>query len=634
MRWKGMALLFWLFSCPLLSQTTVNLYLDTLLTPVGTNYQPGVFYVPKTTAAQQDFLTNGKRQNSIRLHVIESALNNSSNLQDCLQLLDGVQSTLQELANKADKVFFIFEKMPAWLSSSSDGTAATTPGWYVLNTKPPSSYAHWDTMVVAMVNKIVNDFGIDNAYFEFWNEPDLGSWTGTSAEYFKLFQHTYDAVKSVNTNLSVGGAATNFWANNINYQPPYGYVSNARGDSSLIGQLLDSTYAWNKSLDFISWHSFNISYQSNHNAVEYIEQKCNSLGINLPSLVISEWNTQSEVRETPLQKAYFVKHQIALAASPIENNMVAAWQDFEQSTNEFHKDYGLLSYGSIHKPAYKALCLANELKGVHVQYAANAPVDLVVSAHSDTLNVLVSNYIPPALVEAFNHSLFEGKLNVNQFDSAGYIDLTGGDISHLDSIYQGFISVSNNHPVPASINNAIPIYAHFDSLQQVNRQFKLEVLGLTGNHLGRSYRIDNTINNAHHVYDSLIAEGYTQSAAIGIITANQSLAHAPVQLTNGELSFNMQPNAVQLFQFVIPELLKVNEQHADLKLFPNPTHDKLNITGNSILGRIILLDNLGRTLIKEDASTKEFTVDLSSFPAGIYFIRFANHAQSFKVVKR
>ena len=122
-------------SSTLYGQTTINIYLDSAQSSIQSKYEPGVFYVPKTTEAQNDFLNNGIRQNSIRLNIIEGALNNTSNLNDCLNYLDGVSSILQDISVKTNKVLFIFEKMPGWLSSSTDGSAASTPGWFVLNTK-------------------------------------------------------------------------------------------------------------------------------------------------------------------------------------------------------------------------------------------------------------------------------------------------------------------------------------------------------------------------------------------------------------------------------------------------------------------------------------------------------------------
>lgn len=67
-------------SANLFGQTTVDIFLDSIQLNIGSKYQPGIFYVPKTIEAQNDFFNNEIRQNAIRLNIIEGALNNTSNL--------------------------------------------------------------------------------------------------------------------------------------------------------------------------------------------------------------------------------------------------------------------------------------------------------------------------------------------------------------------------------------------------------------------------------------------------------------------------------------------------------------------------------------------------------------------------
>ena len=617
-------------------QTIVNVYIDSVTSNVDVKYKQGVFYVPKTNEAQNDFLNNNIYQNAIRLNIIESALNNSSNLTECLQYLDLAAPIIQSLSTKTNKLFFIFEKMPPWLSSSSDGSPASVPGWSVLNTKPPANWVDWDSTVVGVVNRIVNTYGITNAYFEIWNEPDLGSWTGTQSEYFLLIKHTYNAIKSVNSNIPVGGPATNYWGNNINYKPPYGYLSNQIADSSLIGQLIDSTYIWNKPLDFISWHNFNITYQTNKNATDYIIQKYTSQGLAIPQLIISEWNTPSSIRDTPLQKAFFIKNQMEMAKLPIDNNMVAAWQDFYQSTNEFHNDYGLLTYGSIHKPVYNALLLSDKIKGVIIKNTSNVQADVLTAISNDTLNILISNYVPPAFIEAFNHTLFEGHFNAAQLDSAGYINMTANDVSMLDSIYKGLITIPNSNPINIAINNSISIYNHYDSLQTNDRIFNINITGITGIHQGKSYKIDSTNNNQQFKYDSLLSQGYTQTDAIAFIRTNQPLISIQQSLNNGQLTFAMQPNAVQLFQFKIPDILIISNFQTDtnLKVFPNPMLDKIEIKANGSLGIIKVYDISGKILKTILSKDNKIIIDMSNFSQGIYLIQIVRLNKIVKVIKK
>lgn len=616
-------------------QTIIDVYVDSVQSAVGSKFEPGVFYVPKTTEAQTDFLGNGIRQNSIRLNIIEGAMNNTTNLTDCIAYLDAVSTIIQDLSAKTDELLFIFEKMPVWLSSSSDGSPASTPGWFVLNTKPPANYANWNAAVTGIVDRIVNTYNINNASFEIWNEPDLGSWTGTKAEFFELFKHTYDAIKSVDQAIPTGGPATNHWGKNINYQQPYGYLNDSIADLSLIGELIDSTTSWNKPLDFISWHNFNLEHQTNQNAIDYITQKYGSLGLSLPELMVSEWNTPSVIRDTPLQTSFFVKSQLEMAKTSINYNMVAAWQDFSQSSNEFHNDYGLLTYGSIHKPAYKALLLTNKLAGDIVKTTTTLPTEIITTVSNDTLNVLIANYVPPAFVEAFNQTLFDGQFTADQLEAAGYIDLATNNFSSLDSIYRGLVLIPNTSAINSAINNTIPTYAHFTNFQTANRSFVLNVDGILGSHTGISYTVDSIENNSQFTYDSLILQGITQTNAIANVTTSQVLVTTNVSLSNGQITFSMAPNSVRLFQFFIPELVSLSElsDRVEVFAFPNPTSYLLRVESSQILGEIIVSNSAGKIVSTSNSPSTTATIDFSAYQPGMYFVHLPDCDRTLKVVR-
>ena len=351
--------------------------------------------------------------------------------------------------------------------------------------------------------------------------------------------------------------------------------------------------------------------------------------------MVSEWNTPSLIRDTPQQKSFFVKSQMEMAKTGIDNNMVAAWQDFSQSANEFHSDFGLLSYGSIHKPAYNALLLANKLKGNFITNTSSASADLVSTVTDDTLNILVTNYVPLAFIEAFNHTLFEGKFNANQLDSAGYIDIPISNLSRLDSIYQGQLTVPSTTAINTAINNSIPIYNHFDSLQHVDRQFILNVAGLHGVHTGINYTVNSTHNNLQFKYDSLLAQGFDQASAINYVTANQSLVFSGDSLLNGQTSFSMEPNSVQLFQFIIPEVVSVDDvkKEVNILIFPNPTEHTFTMESEEVIGKIQIYDTQGKMLKSFQSNQRSRVIDLSKYPAGVYFVKRVDSNATFKVIK-
>lgn len=571
---KGVALFLLLLSAALPAQVT-NLTIDpALLTaPAGRNFSSGVFFVPKTVPAYSDFMNNGLYQQAVRTNVIESALNNASNLGQCISVLQSVQSDLVALSQRTDRLIFIFEKMPPWLSSSTNSNPAQTLGWSVLNTKPPANWNMWATVVDSIVRVIVNQMNIPNAWFEIWNEPDIGSWTGSMNDYWKLYRTTYDAVKSAVPTAPVGGPAVNGWANNIGWQAPFGYVNAANGNATLIGQLLDSSAVWNKVPDFISWHSFGVNRFEFGNACTFIQQKCVQLGIALPELIVSEWNAPSTIRDTPLAAAYAAVVPMMLQATPVACNVFAAWQDFSNSTVEFHHDYGLLSYGAIHKPVYYSLLATRMLDGSMCMLSASEQCFAQASASADSVQLLISNYSPPPFVEALLTALYTGLSNVQQLDSMGYINIATNDFSRLDSIFRGLLSVNGTSLIEYGIVQGTQVYAHFNAYQSAPRTFQFTVNGLTGVAPCVVYLVDSTHNNMQTLYDSLISAGYTQSNAINFVTAVQGFHSYADVVTNGTAQITLQPNAVCMIRIYMPGISGIAETKTEFSVYPNPARD-------------------------------------------------------------
>lgn len=636
---RKLALLFLThLSVPLLfGQSSIIVYPDSILQDLNKTYEYGTFYVPKTTEAQADFLNNGDHLNTIRLHIVESALNNSTDLNTTLSYLDDVSSIIQEISDKTDKVIFIIEKMPAWLSSSNDGSPAQTPGWFVLNTKPPASYVEWNNMVQEVSDRIINTYGISNAYFEIWNEPDLGSWTGTESEYFELFRETYDAIKSIDNTIPVGGPATNHWANNINYTAPFGYISNTDGQQSLIAQLIDSTIFWNKPLDFVSWHNFNLSIETHQNAIDFISEKYSALSSALPELFVSEWNAPSAVRDSDLHYAFAVKNTVSIKNSSIASDVIAAWQDFEFSTNEFHADYGLLSYGSIRKPFFNAVKLASELRGNQIVSTSNVPLAYDASITNDTLNILVSNYTPPPIIEALNQTLFQGQFNVNDLENAGYININTNDLSNLESIYMGVNSISNTSLLNEAINNAIPTYTLLDSLQDIIHHIEININGYSNSYSGMLYMVDDSTNNDQFSYESLINSGATQASAISQIQGNQAITNEAISINEGMFSLAMKPNSVALIKIIIPGInavQNIDRPNTLLNIFPNPAQDILRLEhGLNKLGEIRIVDENGRVIKEYTFNSKKAEISIESLAVGFYFIQ-TSEGELLKFIKQ
>src|ERR1044072_2314400 len=83
---------------------------------------------------------------------------------------------------------------------------------YEANVTPPKDYKQWAKLIERLVSHLVDRYGekeVAQWFFEVWNEPNLKKfWTGSQRDYFKLYRHTVEAIKSVSPSLKVGGPAT------------------------------------------------------------------------------------------------------------------------------------------------------------------------------------------------------------------------------------------------------------------------------------------------------------------------------------------------------------------------------------------------------------------------------------------
>ena len=88
-------------------------------------------------------------------------------------------------------------------------------GW----TQPPKDYNKWRELVYQWVKHSVERYGqqeVESWYWEVWNEPDFGYWSGTLEEYCKLYDYAADGLKKALPTARIGGPHTTTDPNNPN----------------------------------------------------------------------------------------------------------------------------------------------------------------------------------------------------------------------------------------------------------------------------------------------------------------------------------------------------------------------------------------------------------------------------------
>ncbi len=309
--------------------------------------------------------------------------------------------------------FVELNPMPAALASSGQ-----TMFHYRMNVTPPREWGEWHGLVRAFTLHCVERYGLPEVrqwHFEVWNEPNLsGFWSGSKEDYFQLYAHAARAVKSVDTELRIGGPAS----------------SKAHWLGDLIRFCADEQVP----IDFVSTHLY-----PQDEFVEYADRAASPhapgaffssvirgaqaeiASSPMPHLPIhwTEWNTQLATSSADvtwgenryvdsLQGGSFVaRHMIELDDAADSLTYWTASDVFEESpipNAPFSQTYGLLTIHGIPKATANAFRFLERLRGPRVacEPAGSLPdfCGLVATREGDCLHVLLWNDAPPEIASA------------------------------------------------------------------------------------------------------------------------------------------------------------------------------------------------------------------------------------------
>ncbi len=248
--------------------------------------------------------------------------------------------------------------------------------WWKGNVTPPKDYNKWGDLIKNLTHHFTERYGAEEVktwYFEVWNEPNLtpGFWTGTQAEYFKLYEYAAKAIKSVNSDYKVGGPAT--------------------AGAGWVPETIDFCTKNNVALDFISTHTYGVNQgyldefgssgtvlskdesSVSGDVINSRKQITNSTKPNL-ELHYTEWSS-SYTPSDPIHDSYHSAAYILQKLKQVRNapTSMSYWtftDIFEEAGprfTPFHGGFGLLNTQGIKKPAYYSYSLMNKLGETELQ---------------------------------------------------------------------------------------------------------------------------------------------------------------------------------------------------------------------------------------------------------------------------
>ncbi|EFA85113.1 beta-xylosidase-like protein [Heterostelium album PN500] len=259
---------------------------------------------------------------------------------------------------------------------------------YKGNITPPKDYSLWADLITNFLEHYIGRYGLDIVkgwFFETWNEPNCGFWSGTIPEYFQLLQVTSDAVKAVHPDLMVGGPAT--------------------CQSQYLPETLEFVKANNVALDFISTHEYptDIEPVTRNVMFNVLTKSRDIVGPDMP-LIYSEYNDglyAQSMHDNIYASAFAVFNIIDVYGIAD----IFSWWTFSdvfeeqgQQSQIFNQGFGLQTIYNIPKPSFKAFELLHETgdERASVTGDINHPTaGILVTHRHDEIMVLVYNHNIP-----------------------------------------------------------------------------------------------------------------------------------------------------------------------------------------------------------------------------------------------
>lgn len=279
-------------------------------------------------------------------------------------------------------------------------TIPNTLFWWRANGCPPNNYGKWHYLVKRTVEHLIERYGIEEIktwYFEVWNEPNLDSfWRGTQEEYFKLYEVSADAVKSVCNELKIGGPSTS--------------GADFREDLTYFKEFIDFCESKQLPVDFFSAHPYptywpldidgneQMGYMSREICAEFLNNIKNIVK-NSPysgaEIHLTEWNSSPSPRDlihdTPFE-APFILYNITQNFGKVQSLAYWAFTDiFEENgpgKTPFHGGFGLINAQGIKKPSYWAYKMLCELGDEIIKICENH----IITRQGDDYRIIILNY--------------------------------------------------------------------------------------------------------------------------------------------------------------------------------------------------------------------------------------------------
>lgn len=317
------------------------------------------------------------------------------------------------------KPFIELGFMPKALASNSQTIFS-----YGANVSAPQNLNEWLLLIRQFISHLFDRYGRDEVetwYFEFWNEPEIEGvfWADTKENFFAFFEATYRCIKTLSTQLKLGGFGTLFM--------------------TTPNQWLESFYAYARhkgiTLDFFSFHVYNIDFilppnielllQSHQISADFanmtdsvemtqliqstkatlgdadfltrkIDENLHKIDSSHANEVwITEWNSSTNGRDLVRDTCYtapFIIKTVLENMGKITGmgfwTFTDLFEEIELPKTLFHGGFGLLTTNGLRKPSFHAFAFLSKL-GDRLIYQDEG---IIVTSHGEEIQILLYHY--------------------------------------------------------------------------------------------------------------------------------------------------------------------------------------------------------------------------------------------------
>ncbi len=349
-----------------------------------------------------------------------------------------------------------------------------------------------------------------NIWYEVWSTPDLdGFFLGAKQEYLNLYREVAKAVIELETETGVsiplGGPGSSWWFQNFDGN------TIVTAEKSLIYELARFCYQECLPLDFVSWHGYSSSPETEKENTVYEKSTAGLIrewlsyfhfDKNTP-LIVSEWNFDSGANILSARKdesyicASFIPARLKnMNEAGIDNQLYFCLEDFQNEKENITRNLGVFFYELIAgKSSAKAVYnVFRLLSGLGSEMFAvkfdDQFVGVIATKEKDSYSALFYNYIDPDM--AVNY-LSKNIASLNSAERKALLDIINSD--KLKKLLSGQADINIlrlSNKVKALLGKTRQLNETAKRFSATARNIKFGIKNLNGDYLYQRYTVDSS----------------------------------------------------------------------------------------------------------------------------------------------